>query len=196
MKRNTADVFSLPEGYGKLLEIDLQKDQKLSLLINLLALLIAVLAAAVGFLLRPEAPFLTSTEGDGLLLRFIVLMGGLVVYLVLHELVHGLFIHLFSGKRAKYGFTGLYAFAGSDAYFSKSRYLVIALAPIVVWGIVLHVLVCTLPIAWFWPVYCIQIANLSGAAGDLYVTVRFLRLPADILVQDEGVSMTVYNKKR
>lgn len=63
MKRNTADVFSLPEGYGKLLEIDLQKDQKLSLLINLLALLIAVLAAAAGLLLRPEAPFLTSTEG-------------------------------------------------------------------------------------------------------------------------------------
>ena len=48
------------------------------------------------------------------------------------------------------------------------------------------------PIAWFWVVFAIQIMNLSGAAGDLYVTVRFLRLPKDILVKDTGVAMTVY----
>ena len=40
--------------------------------------------------------------------------------------------------------------------------------------------------------YAVEIINLSGAAGDYYVTCRFCRLPADILVQDAGVSMTVY----
>ena len=49
------------------------------------------------------------------------------------------------------------------------------------------------PTLGFWGIYFIQIANLSGAAGDLYVTYLFSRLPSDILVQDVGVSMVVYH---
>ena len=48
--------------------------------------------------------------------------------------------------------------------------------------------------AAFWCVYIVQITNISGAAGDMYVTGKFLRLPRDILVHDSGVSMTVYAK--
>ena len=41
--------------------------------------------------------------------------------------------------------------------------------------------------------YFIQITNISGGAGDLYVTFKFSRMPSDILVQDSGVGMTVYS---
>jgi len=68
------------------------------------------------------------------------------------------------------------------------------LAPVVFWGIVLAVINVLVPLEWFWVVYFIQIINLSGAAGDLYVTVKFSRLPSDILVQDYGVGMTVYSR--
>jgi hypothetical protein len=51
------------------------------------------------------------------------------------------------------------------------------------------------PLGWFWVVYLIQIANISGAAGDFFVTVKFLKMPRDILVQDYGVGMTVYSKE-
>ena len=40
----------------------------------------------------------------------------------------------------------------------------------------------------------LQIGNLSGAAGDLFVTVKFAGMPKDILVQDSGVSMAVYSR--
>src|SRR5699024_9973818 len=113
-------------------------------------------------------------------------------YLVLHELVHGVLIWFFSGRMAHFGFSGLYAYAGSEAYFKKSSYLIIALAPIVVWGMVLLLLIFLVPPDWFWVVYLIQAFNVSGAAGDLYVTVLFARLPKHILVQDTGTAMTVY----
>ena len=65
----------------------------------------------------------------------------------------------------------------------------------VIWGIVLGVLCAALPESWFWVVYFIQIANISGAAGDAYVTYKMLTLPKDILVNDTGVAMTVYVKE-
>jgi len=39
----------------------------------------------------------------------------------------------------------------------------------------------------------VQLTNLSGAAGDWYVSVRILKKPASILVQDNGTAMTVWD---
>ena len=77
----------------------------------------------------------------------------------------------------------------------KKAYIFIALAPVVLWGVVLAVINCFVPTKWFWVVYLIQIANISGAAGDLFVTIKFSRFPKDILVKDYGVGMTVYSKE-
>lgn len=185
-------TFTLPEGYAPLLTVDLQKNKKLAVLVNLLALLIAVPLVVIGIFLQP----IELDLDDSLLwVRYGVMVVGYIVYIILHELVHGVFIRIFSGKRAKYGVTGIYAYAGSDAYFAKLPYLAIALAPVVIWGAVLAVLCALVPPAWFWAVYFIQIGNLSGAAGDFYVTVRFLGLPRDILVRDYGVGMTVFSKE-
>ena len=71
----------------------------------------------------------------------------------------------------------------------------IALAPIVIWGIILLVLNLIFQETWFWVIYFIQICNLSGAAGDLYVSYRFSKLPEDILINDIGVSMTIYGRE-
>ena len=68
----------------------------------------------------------------------------------------------------------------------------IALAPIVIWGIVLTVFLIFVPESWFWAVYFIQLINLSGAAGDLYVVWKFSGMRRDILIRDSGTDMTVY----
>ena len=61
---------------------------------------------------------------------------------------------------------------------------------------VLAVVCAVVPPVWFWVPYFIQVANLSGAAGDLYVTARFRKLQDTILVNDTGVAMTVYDRSR
>ncbi len=184
----------MPEGYHPLLSIDLQKDKRLALLINGIALGIMVILVAI---MQPFVSFFTLFDmSQGLLaysFRFLALSAGIILYMILHELVHGIAMKACGTKKVRYGFTGLYAFAGSDDYYDKKSYIVIALAPVVIWGIVLLILNCVIPVSYFWVVYFIQIANISGAAGDFYVTWKFSRLPQDILVQDNGVSMTVYS---
>ncbi len=187
--------LSLPEDYGKILEIDLQKNKKLMLLVNGIALVIMLALAALGAYIVPINTFLNTDEAWYMpLIKLAVMMGGYVAYIILHELVHGIFMKKFSGVKPKYGFTLMYAYAGSEAYFNKKSYIIIALAPVVIWGAVLGVLCAVLPQGWFWVAYFIQIGNISGAAGDFYVTLKFLKLPKDILVNDTGVAMTVYAK--
>lgn len=186
----------LPQGYKPLVSIDLQKDKKLALLVNLLALLIAAVLVIPAAFAVPISVLFDMSQGLGnYLLRFVTLLLLLVAYVILHELVHGAAMKLCGTKKIKFGFTGMYAFAGSDDYYSKGAYLFIALAPVFLWGIVLAIITPIVSDSWFWVVYFIQIMNLSGAAGDLYVTVRFSRFPKDILVKDTGVAMTVFSRQ-
>lgn len=184
-------VESLPEGYVEIASIDLQKNKKLALLVNGIAL---VLMSIMGFAMHRFVPITTLFYLESWV-RFVALIGSAILYTILHELVHGVAMKLCGTKKVKYGFTGIYAFAGSKDYYGKGAYLFIALAPVVFWGLVLVVLNVLVPIEWFWVVYCVQIYNVSGAAGDMYVTARFSKLPADILVTDYGVGMKVYSKE-
>lgn len=190
------NCIKLPDGYEVTLAVDLQKNKKLALLVNGIGLVIAVLMVLPALSAVPISTLFDFSEGLGqYALRFGVLLVGSIAYIVLHELVHGICMRTLSGARPRYGFTGMYAYAGSDAYFNKASYIFIALAPVLLWGAVLAVINTLVPTSWFWVVYLIQITNCSGAGGDLYVTLRFLSLPRDILVQDTGVSMTVYAPK-
>ena len=187
---------SLPEGYNEIYSVDLKKNKKLSLFVNAAALIIAVGMVIPMHFYIPITTIIDMEKGLGAYyIRFASLLVLMVLYIVLHEVVHGISMKICGTKKIKYGFTGVYAFVGSDDYYDKKSYIFIALAPIVLWGIVLAVVNFFVPVEWFWVVYFLQIVNISGAAGDLFVTVKFSRLPSDILVQDYGVGMKVYSKQ-
>ena len=183
----------LPEDYGEIYSLNLQKDKRTAIIVNLLALAIAaVMAVSMNFFVPVTSVF----DMSGGIVRYFLRLAALIVlmalYMVLHELVHGIAMKLCGTKRVKYGFTGLYAFAGSEDYYDKKSYIFIALAPIVLWGTVLAAVNFFVPTEWFWIVYMIQLINISGAAGDLFAAVKFSRMPKDILIQDSGVSMRVF----
>lgn len=186
----------LPDGYNEIFSINLQKDKKAALKVNGLALGIALILCIVGYFIVPISALFDFNQGLGIyIIRFLVLLAGVIVYMLLHELVHGITMKHFGAKSVKYGFTGMYAFAGCEDFFSKKPYIIIALAPVVVWGIVLLIINIFVPEPWFWVVYFIQVSNISGAAGDIYVTYKFCKMPEDILIRDIGVSMKVYSRK-
>ena len=187
-------VKELPVGYKEIFSVNLQKDKKIATIINVGAILIAVLMAVPMNFYIPISTLFDFTQGvKNYFTRFIVLMVSMIAYLILHEAVHGIAMKICGTKKVKYGFTGLYAYAGSDDFYDKKSYIFIALAPVVLWGIVLAVVNCFVSQNWFWVVYLIQISNISGAAGDIYVTAKFSKMPDDILVTDCGVGMTVYS---
>ncbi len=188
-------VENLPEGYNKIYAIDLQKNKRIALLVNLLAIVIAVLLAVpIHFVVPISSMFSMENGMQNYILRFGVFLVSMILYMILHEFVHGVAMKICGTKKVKYGFTGMYAFAGSKDFYDKKAYIFIALAPVVFWGIVLAIVNLFVSVEWFWVVYLIQIINLSGAAGDLFVTVKFSRLPRDVLIQDYGVGMTVFSK--
>ncbi len=187
-------VRELPIGYKEIFSVNLQKDKKIAIIINVVAILIGVLMAVPMNFYIPITTLFDFSQGvKNYFARFIVLMVSMIAYLILHEAVHGVAMKICGTKKVKYGFTGLYAYAGSDDFYGKKSYIFIALAPVVLWGIVLAVINCFVSANWFWVVYFIQISNISGAAGDFYVTAKFSKMPDDILVKDCGVGMTVYS---
>ena len=187
---------SLPEGYSEIYSIDFQKDKKTAIIVNLLAVVIAVLLMMPMHFIVPISSMFSMENGlKNYIFRFCTFLVLIVLYMVLHELVHGIAMKICGTKKVKYGFTGMYAFAGSKDYYDKKSYIFIALAPVILWGIILAVINPLVPIEWFWIVYLLQIINLSGAAGDLFVTVKFSRLPKDVLIQDYGVGMKVFSEK-
>ncbi len=188
-------VNTLPEGYTELYSVNLQKDKKMMLLVNIVAIVIAIIMVVPACFAVPISALFSMENGFiDYIIRFASLALLTVLYMVLHELVHGIAMKICGTKKVKYGFTGMYAFAGSEDYYGKKAYIFIALAPVVLWGIVLAIVAPLVSAEWFWVVYFIQISNISGAAGDFFVTLKFSRFPKDILIKDSGVGMTVYTK--
>ena len=128
--------FDLPGSYEELCRVDLQKDGSLAVLVNILALVIFLAGGVIGHQFVPIHTFYSMS--DGMLLYFDAALDCCILYglpqrapewscmFFSMNLFHGIFIKHYSGRKAQYGFTGLYAYAGSEAYFNKRQYLVIA----------------------------------------------------------------------
>lgn len=186
---------TLPQGYAEAEKIDLVKNKKQMLLVNGLAIALAILVGILGIWLQPEgASSLFNIEENPLqtALQYLVVLGGIIGYIIGHEAVHGVCMWHYSHIKPNFGFSFTYAYAGSEVYFGKSAYLIIALAPVVSWFVVLGLLTLFLPASWFWVAWFLQIMNISGAAGDFYVFVRILRMADEVIVQDTGTAMTVF----
>ena len=185
-------TWTLPEGYVQKYLIDLKDNKKQFWIVNGLSILIMLALMAV-FAQLMWLEFL-ELRFEGMLLQLLVMALGTVAYIPLHELVHGIFMRRYSGRKANYGFTLVYAYAGSECYFTRHDHRVIALAPVTVWGLVFLLLLFLLPAHWRWVPFAWQLFNLSGAAGDFYVFWRLGREPDTVLCQDTGVRMAVFDR--
>lgn len=179
----------IPEGYSLLKEIDLQRNKNTAIMVNVFSIAIMILMFIIGLLINP------IQISMGTIIRLILAMICIIAYIFLHELTHGFFIRKFCGEKADFGFTGMYAYAGKkEAYFCKKHYMIISLSPLIIWGIAIFIINILVPISWFWVVYFVQIMNISGAAGDIYVSYILFKLPDNTLANDDGTSMRFYTK--
>ncbi len=193
MKKNLS-VTELPEEYKEIFSVKLT-NKKQVLLVNAIAVIIAAVTIIPMHFFVPIQTLFSMENGIvSYMIRFGVLVAAEVLYIILHEAVHAVVMKYYGAQKCNFGFNGMYAWAGADCFFPKKPYVVIALAPVVFWGVVLLICNIFVPIEWFWVVYALQVSNLSGAAGDFYVSWKFSKMPSDILIKDTGHSMTVYGK--
>lgn len=187
---------ALPQGYchTPAAAIDLVHNKKQFWIVNGLSVVLCVIMWVLPALWDYSLLDFNGEESlSAYFLRVGIAIVGLLAYIALHELTHGA-VMMACGAKVHYGYKVAYAYAGSDAYFTRPAYVAIALAPVVVWGIVFAVLAACLPREWFPTVWLWQLVNIGGAAGDFYCTCRILRAPHDTLVQDTGTAMTFYQK--
>ncbi len=193
VKTNKWAAEYLPAHYDLYERIDLVQDKKAFKAVCVWSIVALVVMIVYGLMTHP---FMESfnMETWRVLFCVVAMAVGLIVYIVLHEAIHGIFIRLFTGDTPTFGIDlskGM-AYAGSTWFFKKWPYIIIALAPIVVWGIILEVWLNDIPAQYYWYLYAVQIFNITGAAGDLYVSCRVAMMPSDILAKDSGMSMEFY----
>ncbi|MBR2545277.1 MAG: DUF3267 domain-containing protein [Erysipelotrichaceae bacterium] len=190
-------IQQLPDNYEPVLEMNLQKNKKTALQVNGLAVGLTILLMLIGIIIHPLRLNLETDEDfKAFIIKMIVISVSYIAYIILHEFTHGVAMKHFGGQKVQYGFTGMYAFAGSkEDYFDRYAYLRIALAPLTVWGIIFLILNIVVPQDWFWVVYFLQIGNISGAAGDIFVSWKVSKMPDTLYVRDTGIDMTVYDRK-
>ena len=185
---------TLPNGYREKMSVNLRKEKKRMLIVNFSAIIVAFIIAILMHFVVPVSSLFDFSKGISVFfIKYIVLIIGNILYFFLHEFLHGVAMKLCGTKKVKYGFKGVYAFAGSDDYYDKKSYLMIAMAPVVVLGIILIILNCIVPSQWFWVVFLIQISNISGAMGDIYIAICFRKLPKDALLRDDEIGIIVYS---
>lgn len=183
----------LPSGYDLYKILDMANDRHEFMRVNICSLLLVVFMVAVGIYFVPISSVF-KVEVWKQLFCILAMLAGLVVYVYMHEWAHGVCIKLFTGENAEFGFvkkSGM-AYAKSSFFFSRKAYIIIALAPVVLWGIILALMLREIPEQYFWYLYAIQIFNMAGAAGDFYVVWLVSRMPKKILIFDEGVSMKFF----
>jgi len=173
----------------KLDEIALLEPQRL-LPLSLLSLLLLV-AGGIFFGVLNIAAYLWQTHatsgqigGWGLITWIIINILSYLVILPIHEALHAAAFS-FWGGRPYFGLKLPYALycGAKNQLFRRNQYLVVGLAPLVV--ITLAGIIFTLlsPALASYIIFA-TVGNVSGAAGDVWVAARLLRLPGTALVED------------
>jgi hypothetical protein len=109
---------------------------------------------------------------------------GYIIILPIHEVLHGLLFLLWGGKPYFGAKLPLALYCGAkEQLFQRNQYLTVGLAPLLIITVVAIVGTCYFPVLASYMLFA-SIGNFAGAAGDVLVAARLLRLPGTLLVED------------
>ena len=189
---NIKDLEGL--GYKECTRIDLVKNKKEALLVNIYGIIIMVVMAVFIPLLIMGGIIEFNLETT-FPLFFIVLLISLILYIPLHEIVHGTVLKKYTDEKLSFGWKLVYAYCGSkEAVVDRKEYYAVALAPLLVFSVVfisLMFLNPSLSLVW----YVMEIMNVSGSVGDIYVSIKLRKEKSrDILITDSGTDMSFWSR--
>jgi len=185
---------TLPEGYVQSGEINLKKNKRLALKLNIAGFPVMIfsffLLSSLAALARPSLMGTSSTITAG---TAAVLVGLMVMLFTVHELVHGFFFWVFTRSRPVFAMRLFYAYAGvPDWYIPARQYAVSALGPLVIIDAVGLLLMLLVPDSWVLAPVFVVAMNTGGSMGDLLVLNRLFKLSSTCLVNDTGDVVTFY----
>ena len=189
---NIKDLEGL--GYKECTKIDLVKNKKEALLVNIYGIIIMVVMAVFIPLLIMGGIIEFNLETT-FPLSFIVLLISLILYIPLHEIVHGIVLKNYTDEKLSFGWKLVYAYCGSkEAVVDRKEYYAVALAPLLVFSVVfISLMVLNPSLSFVW--YVMEIMNVSGSVGDIYVSIKLRKEKSrDILITDSGTDMSFWSR--
>lgn len=178
-------------GYREKGKIDLVNNKKEATIVNIMGVVIVLVMLAFVPLFFKKGLF--DFFRDNYFLKCFVFLLSLFLYIPLHEIVHGIFLKAFTHEKLSFGWKFVYAYCGSKEGVTRPKeYFIVALSPLVVFTLVFVSLMVLNPefsILW----YYMEVMNVSGSVGDIYVTVKLWKeRKYDILINDTGTDMTIW----
>ena len=197
MNRSKYYTKELPDGYQPAKTVDVG-EKRFAILMNLAATLLTAVVGVGGFFLKfagdpgSAIPDLSNVWlFEGWLFAILV---SLIVYLVLHELTHGIVYKILTGEKLTFGLKLSCAFCGvPDVYVTRKTALLALLAPFTVFSVAFLVPFFLLSGLLSFSFLVLFSLHFGGCAGDLYDTFLLLfRLKGNLLMRDTGPRQTFY----
>ena len=185
---------TLPEGYDQSGEINLKKNRRLAIILNIVAIFVAVpsffLLLSFAALVRPGMMNTSGTITAGVAA---VVVGLVVMLFTIHELIHGFFFWVFTRSRPVFALRLFYAYAGApDWHIPTRQYAFVTVGPLVIIGGVGLLLMLLVPESWVLFIAFAVAMNTGGSMGDLLVFTRLFKVPSTSLVRDSGDVVSFY----
>lgn len=181
------DAAELPIAYREHRTFDFKKDKKFAVAVQGLFVVIALVAVGAALLL--DLPLEASWSP---ILTIPVTLVACLMYMAAHEATHGVVLQLLTKMKPFYAVRFPFLTTGNHAYLTRRSAVVVALAPAVIWGIVLITALFTVPQDYRLTVYILLALNFAGSAGDCVEVYVVSRQQPDALVQDDGNKILVF----
>lgn len=177
---------AMDNGFRKIGVIDYQKSKYA----NLFIIGSFVLSISVGAIII----ILSDSTSNNILKGQWILLGCLC-FIIIHESVHLIFMKIFSKERLCLSFKFPTISVGSNGKFSKRQFIIIALAPVVILGVVLALLIIFCSESYKFFLSILLILNFAGSGGDYLQVFEMRKYSMDTFFQDNSIETSVYKKK-
>ena len=181
------DTAELPSSYLKHLTVDLKTDRRLAVAVRGIFVLVALSAVVAALLID-----LPRDPSWGPAVTIPLTLAACLVYMAVHEATHGVLLQLLTKVKPSYAVRFPFLTTGNHAYLTRRSAVIVALAPSVLWGIVLILALFTLPQDYLLSAYILLTLNFAGSAGDFVEVYVVSRQQPDALVKDDGNQIHVF----
>lgn len=192
--------LNLPDGYIEAFKID-ALNKKFGIIFNLISFVVLLLVLFLASLfINPDE--LYNNEPHHVLIGLAVFMLTMVLYVVLHEIVHGIAYKALTKQKLTFGLSWSCAFCGVPNIYTYRRTSLIALlAPFITFSIILIPLTAFLyfinPLVFLGSSFILGL-HLGGCSGDIYMSILLLTKfkEKDTLINDTGPKQTIYVREK
>lgn len=186
---------TLPEGYSVIKRIHKKQLTTNIAIIAIGAFIMCTMAYIMDTFFVPIKSYFNSIQNtQEHIWAYLSVILFVCIYVIFHELLHGMFMKLYGVKKVFYSYNGILSYAYSNEFIPKRYYTIITIAPFVICGILLLILNLIVSVKYFWLIYSIQIFNFAYSLGDAYLILLLNKTPHDTLISNENSSKCFYSK--